>query len=163
MTPLSMPTMMRGKSVEGNTATGMEKAWKAPTNAITTMMKITDLELWTNHGRRLISTPAAAPFLIFCSSAMISFSSFFLFSFGATLPFAFLFRRGLLDLDLGFIRQALGSLGQYLLPGIQTGKNLYLVSSLDAGFYIAQFCLIRRITLRFIFITLGFWEGSDHH
>jgi hypothetical protein len=42
---------MRGKSVEGKTATGMVVATYAPANAITMMRKITDLELRTNQWR----------------------------------------------------------------------------------------------------------------
>src|ERR1700730_8323003 len=58
MTPLSTPIKMRGKSVFGNTATGIVNARYSPTSAIVMVKKITGRDNFRNHG----SPSAALPF-----------------------------------------------------------------------------------------------------
>src|SRR5215472_12680229 len=119
ITPLSMPMTMRGKSVDGKTATGMVVATYAPANAITMMRKITDLELRTNQWRALPGVTARVPFLIVGASAMRSVLGLVFFR-GIALTVGGV---GLLDLDLGLIRQPVSSLADHLFARLESGDD----------------------------------------
>src|SRR5215469_4389295 len=146
ITPLSIPITMRGKSVDGNTATGIVRASYAPTSATTMMAKTTDLELRANHCRVLGVSLArgvcrtSAPLLTSGLSAMSVLV--LVFFAGVAFPGC---RAGSLDLHLGLVGQSVSTLTYHLFAGLDTGKDLDFIRILDSGLHAATLCFTFRI------------------
>src|SRR5207248_2363274 len=158
ITPLSTPTMMRGKSVVGKTAIGMVNAKYAPTQASTMIRNRIDCELRANQkelsaaacrGRRAKSSrtfmaesdalPSSRPRSVRASCLLASWVALWLR--GVRLGWA-------LHLHLGIIGQPVSPCGHYLVSLLQAGDDLYRVSLLYAG--------VHRLLVR-VFV------GANHH
>src|SRR5579864_4947026 len=135
ITPLSTPTMIRGKSVVGKTEIGMVNARYAPTQPMTMIRNRIDFELRANHSGDVAPSPVCGGRRVSSSRTFIGASargfagcsvraSGFLFRRVAWLRLPFIRCRRGFHLHLGVLGQSVCAHRDHAIALFQAGEDL---------------------------------------